>query len=138
MFGVVKKMDVNSIQVSFVDDGLFSKKAKTVSEIDDLIKTEGNGAMRVIAKRVLDKFWRYFETADVSTQTEEKVIDALKNQLFEVQKQVLKLKNDLLEEDKAKSELEYKLENERRQHMLTKKLVGERETTIEELEDQKK
>ena len=63
------------------------------------------------------------------------MIDALKNQLFEVQKQVLKLKNDLLEEDKAKSELDYKLENEKRQHMLTKKLVGERETTIEELED---
>ena len=67
MFGVVKKMDVNSIQVSYVDDGLFSKKEKTVREIDDLIKTEGNDAMRVVAKRVLDKFWRYFETADVST-----------------------------------------------------------------------
>ena len=35
--------------------------------------------MRAIAKKVLDKFWRYYETADGSTQTEEKVIDALKN-----------------------------------------------------------
>ena len=88
-------MNVNRMQVSYVDDGLFSKKDATVSAIDELIKTEGNDAMRTIAKRVLDKFWRYFETADVSTQTEEKVIDALKNQLFEVQKQVLKLKTDL-------------------------------------------
>ena len=135
MFGEVKKMNVNSIQVSYIDDGLFSKKEATVNAIDDLIKTEGNDAMRTIAKRVLDNYWRYFETADVSTQTEEKVIDALKNQLFEVQKQVLKLKHDLAEEDKAKQELDFKLENEKRQHTLTKKLVSERERTIDELDD---
>lgn len=67
MFGAVKKMNVNSIQVSFVDDGLFSKKDKTVGEIDNLIKMEGNDAMRVIAKKVLDQYWRYFETAEAST-----------------------------------------------------------------------
>ena len=137
MFGVVKKMDVNSMQVSYVDDGLFTKKATTIGEIDDLIKNEGSDAIRTMAKRVLDKFWRYYETADGSTQTEEKVIDALKNQLFEVQRQVLKLKHELEEEDKIKQDLDFKWENEKRQHGLTKKLVKEREMTIEELEDQK-
>ena len=40
---------------------------------------EGDEAVRHIAKRVLNKFWRHYETRDGETQTEEKVIDALKN-----------------------------------------------------------
>ena len=37
MFGVVKNMKVNQMQVSFVDDGLFSKKDATIGDINNLI-----------------------------------------------------------------------------------------------------
>ena len=42
------------------------------------IKSEGKSAIRETAKKVLDKFWRYYTTETASTQTEEKVIDSLK------------------------------------------------------------
>ena len=84
MFGQVATMNVNNIQVSYVDDRLFNCKDMVLGDVGDLIKSEGNGAMRTVAKKVLDKFWRYYKTADASTNTEEKVIDGLKNALFEV------------------------------------------------------
>jgi len=75
-------MKVNKIRVSYIDHDLFANKDTTVSAIGHEIKHEGDGAIRTVAKKVLDKFWRYYQTADVGTNTEEKVIDALKNQLF--------------------------------------------------------
>ena len=88
LFKRVEAMKVNKIRVSYVDHDLFANKDATVSAIGHEIMDEGDGAIRTVAKKVLDKFWRYYKTADVGTNTEEKVIDALKNQLFAVQLEI--------------------------------------------------
>ena len=84
MFDLVKNMRVGKLQVSYIDQSLFENKDATIGDIDDLIKNEGSQAVRTTAKKVLNNFWRYYETADATVQTEEKVDDALKAQLFEL------------------------------------------------------
>lgn len=53
-------MKVSKIHVSHVDETLFTRNEVTVAEIGHQIKSEGNGAVRTIAKKVLDNFWRNF------------------------------------------------------------------------------
>lgn len=78
VFKTIHNMGIANISCSYVDKALFTDKLETVGAIGKEIKTEGNTAMRETAKRVLNKFWRYYTTSTASTQTEEKVIDSLK------------------------------------------------------------
>lgn len=110
VMNVIKKMRVARLQVSYVDGALFENKDATIKDIDGLIKGEGEGAVRTIAKKVLKKFWRYVETSDGATQTEEKVIDALKAQLFELQQKIADLKSKIDFLDREKSGVEITLD----------------------------
>lgn len=78
VFAVIDSMKVGQMHCSYVDEELLASNETTVQEIGDQIKSEGKDAIVATAKGVLNKFWRHFKTADGSTQTEEKVIDALK------------------------------------------------------------
>ena len=60
MFRLVDAMKVAKINVSYIDEDLFTKNEETVNEIGSTIKTEGSNVMRTIAKKVLNKFWRYY------------------------------------------------------------------------------
>jgi hypothetical protein len=83
LFEKIKEMKVSNLSVSYIDEGLFERKDKTIKEIDGLVKSEWNNAVRAITRKVLDSYWRDFKTADASTMTEDKVVDALKSQLYQ-------------------------------------------------------
>ena len=68
-FQRVEKMGIKTISVSHVEESLFTKKTATINQITNEIKDEGAGAIRDMSKRVLNKFWRYYKTADAETQT---------------------------------------------------------------------
>ena len=53
-------MGIKTISVSHVEESLFTKKNQTINKINNEIKEEGEGAIRNMSKRVLNKFWRYY------------------------------------------------------------------------------
>lgn len=60
-------MGIKTISVSHVEESLFTKKNHTINQLNNEIKEEGAGAIRDMSKRVLNKFWRYYKTADAET-----------------------------------------------------------------------
>ena len=106
-----------------------------MTEIDGMMKTEAENKMRGVAKRVLGSFWRHFKTADGSTQTEDKVVDALKGSIVKQQKEIIELKEQIEELLQLKEKVELSLAKEKAFHDLTRKLVKEKETKIEEIEN---
>jgi len=95
LFEKIKEMKVANLSVSYIDEGLFERKEATINEIDGLIREEGSDAVRTITRKVLDSYWRHFTTADGSSQTEEKVVDALKSSLFQRNKEIRDLKEQI-------------------------------------------
>ena len=104
-----------------------------MSEIDGMMKSEAENKVRVVAKRVLGSFWRNFKTADAFSQTEDRVVDALKGQIIKLQNEITELKEYIENLLQEKDIVELSLVKEKGLHDLTKKLVKEKETTIEEL-----
>jgi len=129
---------VAKISCSYVDEALFTKNEETVAAIGHLVKKEGESAIRVTAKRVLDKFWRYYRTADAESQTEEKVIDALRNQLFATKTEIKQLKQQIDDLENGKIDLECLIQKEKDSHALTRKLVREKDEKLGEAEIVKK
>lgn len=119
---------------SYIDQALFTEKATTVDNIGKEIKDEGSIAIRHTAKRVLDNFWRYYTTADRSTQTEEKVIDSLKQTIYEQKEDIKNLKRAKLDLENLKIELEGEVNSLTALNKLTKQQAKEKEQKIEDLE----
>ena len=117
-------MKINNLNVSFFDDDrLVEWKQRAEVGMNEDIKTEGSQAVKTIAKRVLEEYWRYFETKDVGTQTEEKVIEALKKKLFALNEELVRKECDIKQLERDVKAVKKELVNEQQMHQLTKKML---------------
>lgn len=86
---------------------------------------------------MLDKFWRYYTTESVSTQTEEKVIDSLKFTIGQ-QKDIIKdLRRKLADLENQKIDLETECDRYKAISDLARKTAKEKEDALNDMEDAK-
>ena len=68
VFNMIEAMKVKkNAKSAYIDPSLLTDKDLTIGMIKKIITDEGSLVMTTTAKKVLDRFWRYFTTEDAET-----------------------------------------------------------------------